>query len=400
MQAQSPLPPSPKWSSSTKLAIGLTIITLFLAALFYFRTLIGPILLAFILAFLFHPLASLLNRVTKLSWKMAVNLIYLVLLILLIALFTIAGIAIVQQAQSLVDFVNSFVNDLPAMVQDLSTRVYLVGPFTIDLSQYDLTSIARQLLDSIQPLLGQAGGLVRRFATSAATTLGWVLFILLVSYFLLSEAGQLRENLLRIEIPGYNADVQRLVKELGRIWDAFLRGQLVISFLVIVSYFLVLTILGTRLTIAISLMAGLARFIPYIGPLITWIVTAIVAFLQPSNYFGLEPFQYAALVLITCLVLDQIFDNLVVPRFLGQALGVHPAGVLIAALIAARLIGIVGLVLAAPALATINLLGRYIGRKMFDQEPWPEPQALARPKEGIGPRLLRRFRAYLRTLSK
>jgi hypothetical protein len=72
-------------------------------------------------------------------------------------------------------------------------------------------------------------------------------------------------------------------------------------------------------------------------------------------------------------VLDQIFDNLVSPRLLGQTLGVHPAGVLIVAIIAANLIGIIGLVLAAPVLATVNLLGRYIGRKMFDMDPWPEP---------------------------
>ena len=87
-----------------------------------------------------------------------------------------------------------------------------------------------------------------------------------------------------------------------------------------------MTVLGTRLALVIALLAGFARFIPYVGNWITWIVTAIVAYLQTSNYFGLDPVQYAALVVILCLVLHLIFDYLVVPRFLGQALGVHPAG--------------------------------------------------------------------------
>jgi predicted PurR-regulated permease PerM len=174
----------------------------------------------------------------------------------------------------------------------------------------------------------------------------------------------------------------------------------VISFLVIVSYYVLLTILGTRLTLVIALMAGAARFIPYLGPLVTWTVTAIVAFLQPSNYYGLEPIWYAALVVGLCFLLDQVFDNLVVPRLMGQTLGVHPAGVLIAAIIATNLIGFVGLVLAAPVLATIALIGRYVGRKMFDLEPWPEPETRPEPAQLPWERTRRRLAAFWRMIRR
>jgi predicted PurR-regulated permease PerM len=175
---------------------------------------------------------------------------------------------------------------------------------------------------------------------------------------------------------------------------------LVISFLVVVSYYILLTILGTRLTFAIALMAGVARFVPYLGPLVTWTVTAIVAFLQPSNYFGLDPIWYTVLVVGLCILLDQIFDNLVVPRIMGQTLGLHPAGVLIAAIIATNLIGLVGLVLAAPVLATIALVGRYVGRKMFDLDPWPEPET--RPEQALPPweRTRRRMEAFWRLIHR
>ena len=77
------------------------------------------------------------------------------------------------------------------------------------------------------------------------------------------------------------------------------------------------------------------------------------------------------LVLGCCLALNQVFDSYITPRVMGHTLGVHPAGVLIAAIIATDLIGLVGLVLAAPVLATVTLLGRYIIRKMLDMDPWP-----------------------------
>jgi predicted PurR-regulated permease PerM len=366
-----PEPESPKWSSTTKTVVGMAIVGILAALVIGFRSIIGPLILAFIVAFLLHPVSAWITRKTNISWRAAVNLIYRVLLLILIALITISGLAIIQQAQSLISFVDRFIQSLPQIVSDLSTRSFTIGPFRPNLSQLDLQSLTNQLLGIVQPAIGQAGTLLAKFAASAATTFGWALFLLIVSYFLLSEAGQLRANLVRIEIPGYHKDMQILLQKLAEIWDAFLRGQLLISLLVIVSYYFLLVILGTRLTIVIALMAGLARFVPWLGPLITWTVTAIVAYLQTSNHFNLEPLAYTLLVVGCCILLDQIFDNMVVPRVIGQALGLHPAGVLVAALIAARLLGLIGLVLAAPVLATMLLIGRYVGRKMFDLDPWP-----------------------------
>lgn len=381
MTDQNSLPESPKWGPTTKLIVGLTIVAIIAAMVFYFRQIIGPVLLAFILAFLLQPVAGRIHSSTRLPWRTTVGIIFILLFVILISLTAVTGYAIVQQAQSLIVFILRFTNDLPGLIGTFTTQEFTLGPFTFGLSQFDLVALAEQALNTIRPVLGQAGSILSMVATGAASSMGWALFTLVIAYFLLSEAGQFQAQLVNIEIPGYNSDVHRLGKELAKIWDAFLRGQLIISILVIFSYYIMLTILGARLTLVIAFLAGAARFVPYVGPLVTWTITFIVTFLQPNNYFGLEPFHYALLVLIVCLIVDQIFDNIIVPKLLGKTLGVHPAGVLIAALIAARLLGIIGLVLAAPVLATITLLGRYILRKMFDLEPWPEPEKPDEPME-------------------
>jgi predicted PurR-regulated permease PerM len=372
MTSYTPIQPeSPKWGSTTKTVIGLAIVAIVAALLVNFMDVIPPLLLAFILAFFIHPVAAWTCRVLHIGWRGAVNVIYLLLTAALIALITLAGLAIIQQAQSLITYVENFITGLPDLVQSLSTRSYEFGPLHFNLAQLDLQSLVNQVLGIVQPMLGRAGSLLGVVATSAATGLGWGLFILFVSYFLLSESGQFRENLVHIEIPGYSADIQKLLRKLSGIWDAFLRGQLLISLLVVVAYFILLSVLGTRLALAIAFMAGLARFVPWLGPFVTWTVTAIVAFFQASNYFGLEPLGYTLLVIGACILFDQFFDNIVAPRIIGQTLGLHPAGVLVAAIVAAKWLGIVGLVLAAPVLATMLLLGRYVGRKMFDLAPWP-----------------------------
>jgi hypothetical protein len=71
------------------------------------------------------------------------------------------------------------------------------------------------------------------------------------------------------------------------------------------------------------------------------------------------------------LIVDQIIDNLITPRILAHTLRVHPAAVLVTALVAANLLGILGVVIAAPSLASLTLLGRYTMRKMFDLNPFP-----------------------------
>ena len=75
------------------------------------------------------------------------------------------------------------------------------------------------------------------------------------------------------------------------------------------------------------------------------------------------------------ILIDQIFDNLVTPRMFARALHVHPAAVLIAALIAASFLGLLGIIIAAPMLATVTLFWRYMLQKMLDLDPWADGEA-------------------------
>jgi predicted PurR-regulated permease PerM len=396
MSIQKPHPTSPKWNSTIKTIVGLTTAGLLAATLIYFRSIIGPLILAFILIYLLHPMAAFLNNHTRLSWRASVNLIYIVLLIILLTSSTLTGLAAIQQIQSLIGIIERFVNDLPKLLDSLSGKVFLIGPYQIDLSQFtDLGKLGTQVINTLQLIIGRAGNLVGTLATATASTVGWGLFILVISYFVLADAGKVPNALHYIDIPGYDYDIQRMGRELGRIWNAFLRGQITIVVLVIICYTVLLSILGVRYAFAIAILAGLARFIPYIGPAITWTVLGLVTIFQGGNYFNLQPFYYALLAIATALIVDQTFDNLVAPRIMGRSLGVHPAAVLVVAIIAANLIGLIGLVLAAPVLATGNLIGRYTIQKMFDIDPWTEPEGVLKPMEfpWVG-RLARRVKIW------
>ena len=396
MAKETPPSGSPTWGSTTKTVVGLAIVAFVAALLIQFRSIIGPLILAFILAFLLHPIATAMNLHFKLPWRASVNLIYLVLVIILAGLFTIAGLAIVQQIQSLIGFLQGFIPNLPNIVSEISKQSYQIGPFLVDFSKLNLLDLTNQVVSAVQPLFGRVTSLISSFATSAGVTLAWSLFVLVISYFLLAETASFQGAIVKVEIPGYNTDIRRMGSELRAIWNAFLRGQLVIILLVILVYTLLFLGLGLSFAFGIALLAGLAKFVPYIGPFIAWVTAFLVAFTQGGNYFGLQSLTYAILVVVICIVVDQILDNLVTPRFMGQTLGLHPAAVLVSAIIATNLIGIIGLVLAAPVLATLTLVGRYVLRKMLDLDPWPPSVAKIRPLEFPLRRWTYRLRAWLR----
>src|SRR4030065_2634697 len=150
-------PPSPTWASTPKLVIGLTFVAIIAALLVYFRTIIGPLLLAVILDYARHPLAARITRATNLNWRWSVNLIYLVLVIIVLGLITASGFAIVQQLQSLISVVNNFTRTLPERVAQISQQTYTFGPFEFRFKQYDLQSLTDQVLGTLQPLLGRDG---------------------------------------------------------------------------------------------------------------------------------------------------------------------------------------------------------------------------------------------------
>ena len=373
---------SPKWSPNTKLVVALTFVTIIAALIVRFSNILVPLLFTFIVSYLLHPVVSLLERKTKLSWRGAVSVIYIIFLILAVGFLVALGVAIVQQLLSLIEVINQFVKDLPAIASDISEqgfRITVLG-FSLDLTQLieqfdiDILGLSNQLLSVLQPILGQTANLLGAVATSTALLIGWGAFVLIVSYFLLADSGPVSKTAQNFEFPGIRADFSRMGRELGRIWNAFLRGQLFLFATAVVGSFIIMVIAGVENALGLAFLVGLGKFVPYLGPFVANIAVALVAFFQSSNYLNLEPLVLVLIVVGILFVMDQVFDNIIAPRLYGNVLGIHPAALLVTAIILASLIGLTGIILAAPVLASLQMFVKYAIRKMLDQNPWPEPE--------------------------
>lgn len=388
---------SPSWSSTAKLVVTLILVALFTYLLFRFNTILAPLFIAFLLAYLLYPIPNFFKEKLKISWRLTVTIIYLILFVLFLGLITLGGFAGVDQITSLIRFIQNELKDLPALLDEISNLQYEFAGFEIDFAELDLESLGDQLLSMLQPVFSGLGNIVGSIAGSAAALIGWSFFSILISYFILAEAKGARGDLIKINIPGYNYDIKQMGIEINRIWNAFLRGQLTIIIITVIVYIILLGALGVEFFYGLAFIAGLARFVPYIGPFVAWTAYGLVSLFQGTTIFGLAQLPYVILVIAISWFTDVILDNFVVPRLMGDALKVHPAAVLVAVFIFASLFGFIGVLLAAPVLATVKLIGQYIFFKMFDLDPWEKMSQERIPSQ---PKLRSKIKPVIQYLEK
>lgn len=359
-----------KWSSTVKLLVGVVLFIIAAWLFLRFQNIIGLLLFAVVLAYLLYPLTKWFHTWSHFSWRWSVSVVFLVVVVIILGLTTLSGLAVIEQSQSLIRFLDRSLRDLPMFLQNLSSQPIVIGPYEFTPNLSDINAISQNLLGMVQPVLGQAGSILGSILSGAANFLGLFFFILLIAYFILAESSGRSNQLIRMNIPGYNEDFSRFGVYLSGIWNAFLRGQLTIIFITILVYMVLLGSLGLRFFIGLALLAGLARFVPYVGPAVAWTSYGLVAFFQGSTIFGLTPIWYVVLVVGMAWLTDLILDNFVGARLMGNALQIHPAAVMVSALVGANLFGIVGVVLAAPVVATLRLFMGYIINRLLDLDPW------------------------------
>ena len=390
---------SPPWSRTVKIGMAITFIVFALLVLWRFQTLIRPLLIAIIMAYLLNPIIAFFDRHTRLNRNVINIVVHVILAIGLVAGFVAVGVVAYNQALNLVERIPAIIEAIPGqleLVRDYFSHPIVIGSFEVQIplesaNIFNADLIAQQLLGFVEPLFSSVGGSLGQFALSTVETFGWLLFILFVSIYVSNDIPRIGSMIGNAAtLPGYRADVERLLREFGRIWNAYLRGQAILAVVIGVTVSASLRVLGVENALALGLVSGLLEFIPMVGPFVGTTTAVTVALFQPTNYLGLTNVQLALIVLILMFVIQQVESSVLVPRIVGDALDLPPLLVLVGAIMGSSLAGILGAILAAPVIATLKLIGSYMWLKMFDLPPFPKPET----KEGDQPSWFERLWEY------
>ncbi|MBX3011808.1 MAG: AI-2E family transporter [Caldilineaceae bacterium] len=379
----SPLHTSPPWSLSIKVIVAVTILLLTVLIIWRFQSLLPTLVMASILAYLLNPLVNLGTIRFNLTRGMSVALVYILLLLIAIGGGIGLGFLAFEQASSLTtDFLPDSLEDAAALVQaqvnTLTAFTVNIGPYSFSLASLptslNLQELVQQGVEILRPVFSRSGTFAAHLAQATISTLSLIFLVIVISIYLVKDAPKLWETISDLaHQPGYRQDAERLIADFTRIWDAYLRGQVILGLVIGAIVSLVLSLLGVRYALGLGVLSGVLEFLPIIGPLVGTGSAVLVALFQSDTIWGLPSYQYALLIAVVMGLIQGLENNILVPRIVGDALDLHPLLVMISVIMGASLAGILGAVLAAPVVATIKLLGSYAWRKMLDLPPFPEP---------------------------
>ncbi len=382
---------SPPWSVRTRRTV--LVLVLVVLGIFAWRMsdIWPPVVVSLVLAYLLSPLVGLFCRLIRVNRPGLRRLLATVLtFVVVIALMVVLVLVLVP---AIVDQMRQFGEGLPALADQAERALgdVLDNPITIggqtfvplevirsldpgngdlssDLSQIDVLAVAQEFLGPLtMPVLGALGSAVSGVLTT--------IFVLTMMFYLMKDGPFFLTQIEGRFSAHYQGDVRLLFQRLGAVWNAYLRGQITLCVVMGTVVFLTATVLGVRSPLILGLLSGLLEFIPNLGPAMALFPAAAFALFFPSTTIpGLEGLVFMLVVIVTWTVLQNLEAIFLVPRIMGGSLDLHPFIVIVAVIGGASLAGALGVILAAPVVASLRVLGEYLMVKLFDQ---PRPQRIA-----------------------
>lgn len=411
------------WSRPTKYIAGVGLVLLAVYLIYLSRSVLSILIIAALIAMIVHPAINWLQVRARLPRGLAVALVYLVGVILVPLALALAIPAIINAVnyvisldyqaitRSIMEWTRGTLSAIKnAQLPIASLDMYLdriadalleqiqpVAPTTPQGEAPPVSTILQSLSTALTTTFGAAAGLVGSVVSSVAL----VFFMLLASIYMSLGAHTYREMFLRSVPEVYQPEIITLMGRIGRQWNAFFQGELLLMLIIGVMSWVGLTILGVPGAIYLAIVAGLLELIPNLGPIIATVPAVIVALLQGSTHLPVDNLVLAALVVGLYVLIQQLENNLIVPRVLGGAVDLPPLIVLIGVLVGATVSGVLGALLATPMIASLREITRYVYRKILGQDPYPpEEQKAAEQKNGQFTALAVMMRGWVERINK
>lgn len=304
----------------------------------YFETVIVIFTCAALIAFLLsYPVRSLQRF---LPHGVAVVFVFFIGMAILGSLTLTIGLTLLSQAQQLVEGLTNFFNSLIPLVERL--EAFLVSRNIL----IDLNAIEERIRDVFLASIGSGIGYSLTTIQLFLSNLLTLILIAVISFFMLMDGERLWIFILKMVPRPFRG---RLTKIVQRNLLGFFRGQIILTIFLTTSSFLVFLILQTPFPLLLALIAGLFDIIPGIGATLGVIIVFVIL-LSQEVWLALK-------VLVACIILQQIQDNLIAPRVMQDSLNVNPVVLFFALLVGAKVAGLLGIFISIPiAGVLVNLL--------------------------------------------
>jgi predicted PurR-regulated permease PerM len=304
----------------------------------------------------------------------AVVLVYAALVgVIVLAVVLVAG-ALAQSIRDFVVNVPTLRQDLPSLLKPWQERLDGIG-----LSQVDLAGQARIFLDNLQSYAVQLAGPLQQLAVASLGAMGNLLIVLILSLYMVVDSEAILSFLFRVVPPAYKEEARLLESSVARSFGGFLRGQAILGVVYAAVAAVTSALLGIPYLAVTTALAGALMAIPFFGPFVAWAPPVVVALL------ALPDATVPSLILMGVGWL--LVMNILQPRLMQEAVGIHPIVVLGSVLIGSKIAGVTGAIFGIPIAAVISAF--FFHFLVITREPSPVATRAARRVEAREGRAVR-----------
>ncbi len=321
----------------------------------HFVSQIRGVVLAFLLALLFSiiisgPVNYLVRKGVGRGWGTLIVLGSLALVFVLAALALAPTVG--DQARQLADTLPTLLSDAQGLVEQAQTTLGLETGSVPD---------SQQLVSQAQSVLsGGTFSTVLGVGASAASLLSLALVVLVSTIFMVVQPQPLVNGFVSFFPARRRERVREILGKMYTTVQNWFLGQLADMVLVGILYTVALSIIGVPFALLFGILGGLVCFVPFVGPIVSAVPPVIVALFQ-------DPVM-ALWVLLVYVVIQLTESNLIQPVIMSRAVSLHPLVIVFALLIMGNLFAAVGILLAVPLVAALQVLVQELWTKRMDEK--------------------------------
>lgn len=321
-------------SISTGTFFKAVLIILGLWFLWFVRDILAIFVVAIMLASIIDPFADWFAK-KRIPRGLAVLIVYTLLLSLTSLIIMILVPIVIEQSGQLVTNLSSSASGLLDSFVQFQQRHQLLDNFSSGLQsfQQSLNASASSVFTTVK---GFFGGLVA------------LLIVLVLTFYMVVEEDGMRRYFMTLAPSEYRPYLTHTLQKMQLKIGAWLRGQIILGFCVGLAVYIGLKLLGVPYALLLAVIAGLFEIIPYIGPIVSLMPAALIGFAQ-SPILG-------AAVVILYLIIQQLENNILVPKIMQKVTGLSPILSIAALLVGVKVGGIVGAILAIPLATMIAVI--------------------------------------------
>jgi len=355
-------------SKSTKILLGTALLLVILAAtvLYYSSAVFLQLFIAFALAYILNPTVELLER-------KGVKRLYAIMIVFCLTVI-ICGAFAVFLVISITGELSNMQLNLPAYVKHLyeitpaSIKGYL-GVETADKLALRLGELLQQARSAAPDLLKPLLAFLQKTLTSTVGVLLALLGYLIIPvylFYLLFDLPQLKTFIESYVPERFRPAYSKKLAEVDAVLSGFVRGQMSVCAILALLYSIGLYVIGIDLAIAIGTLAGITFIIPYVGTIIGICLSVVMALLKFNDI--LHP-----LLCLGWFGFVQLLEGAIItPKIVGNTVGLHPLMAIVALLIGGQLFGIIGMLLAVPVTAVLQVFLRSLAEYYRSSEFYRE----------------------------